>query len=163
MINRKIKFVILFALMIIISAVIMSNGYVGTRLYPGNRIKANLHINIDGKPVDVTKNDNRLYILAKRQYGATIKHRANIYNTFEYNLLINNDIPMTIYARHWNWWEITRSDVYIDIDTKSQAYTVRENYKYTKELPKYHIEKVQEEAETISGIDSIEIYVGPKG
>lgn len=137
--------------------------WLGTRLYQGQRLVIQLHITVDGEPAEVSKNDNWVYFLYSSDDVAVISARADSYETYEYSVLINDEIPLNITARHWNWWEITRSDVFLDIDTKTDTYTVYENYSYTAESPTYHIEKVSEPKETFEGTEAINVSIGPKG
>ena len=137
--------------------------WLGTRLYQGDRIKVNLYIAVDGKSAEISKNDTMTYKIKKGDGCYTISHRANDYDNYEYSLLINEKIPLNLCGNHWNWWQITRSNLYIDIDTKAKTYTYYEEYSYTEENPYYHIEEGKEKKEIINGIDSIYEYFGPKG
>ena len=139
--------------------------YFSVRAYKGDRITVNMHITVDGKPVEVIS-DEEEQRLTYIDGCTTLKALANSYDTYEYSLRIKADnsfIPLNITARHWNWWEITESDLFIDIDTATNTFTVSENYKYTAELPYYHIECVSEPKQTFEGIESIPVSVGPKG
>lgn len=137
--------------------------WLGTRLYQGQRIVIHLHITVDGEPANISKNDNMLYLLIPSNDGAVISARANSYDVYEYSVLINNEISLGITARHFNWWEIIRSDLFIDINTETDSYTVYENYSYTAESPIYHIENECESKEYFVGLDSIDVSIGPKG
>lgn len=164
---KKKKLIIILSLLLIVLIVtiprlIMPHSWIGTRIYQGNRITINLHIDVDGKVANITKT-NSGFQLKTTDYGAIIFDRANNYDTYQYDLLINNSIPVTIKANHWNWWEITKSDVYISIDTNSGTYTISEDYRYTKEQPTYHIEKIHEDKIVVDRIDSVLFYIGPKG
>lgn len=166
----------------------MPSSWLGTRSYKGDRITVNMYITVDGKKAQITKNDDTEYILHMNndsEYNpysyddnkynlhmyddrTVLTARANDYNTYGYFMLINGNIPLNITARHWNWWEITKSNLYIDIDTKNNSYTVYENYKYTKESAVansavYSIDEVEEPKETFKGIESIDVNIGPKG
>lgn len=147
------------AAIILLIIAFMCSGLV-TRLYLGDRIKVNMYITVDGKSAEISKNDTMTYKIKKGNGCYTISHRANEYDTFEYSLLINEKIPLNLCCNHWNWWEITRSNLYIDIDTKVKTYTYYEEYSYTSY---YHIEEVKEKKEIINGIDSIYTNFGPKG
>ena len=139
------------------------------RAYAGDRIVVNMHITVNGKPAEVV-NGKSNYKLSKHDSYTSLKERANEYDTFEYPLLIKSDdvtIPLNITVNHWNWWEIVESDLYIDIDTKTKAYTVYEEYEYTAEAQVapvyYYISHENEPKETIKGIDVINAYAGCKG
>ena len=139
--------------------------YFSVRAYKGDRITVNMHITVDGKPAKVIS-DEENYRLSYKDGCTTLKALANSYDTYEYSLRIKNGssfIPLNITAHHWNWWEITQSDLFIDVDTVAKTFTVSENYKYTAEQPYYHIKYVSEPKETFEDIDSINILVGPKG
>lgn len=137
-----------------------------TRSYMGDRITVNMHITVDGMQAEFIDDSYKSFSLILKDGYTELTDRANEYDTYEYKLKIkNNDgnIPLIIIANHWNWWEITESDLYIDIDTKSGTYTTYEEYGYTAENPTYHWKKVKEAKETHKGLNTINVYIGPKG
>lgn len=154
---------VLLAFVLVFNIFYMPFTWLGTRVYAGSRIICNIHITVDGEKANISKNDSFLYILLDKNYGEKLVDRANEYNTFKYKLKINNENDLIITANHWNWWEITRSDLYIDIDTNSNTYTAYEEYKYTAELPCYHIQYENEEKQEYSFDNVVNISIGPKG
>ena len=135
------------------------------RAYQGNRITVNLYVTVDGNPAKLTKNGIGFHLESNDGFH-TLTDRANEYNTYEYALTIHHtgrSIPLLITVNHWNWWEIVESDLYIDIDTKTNTYKTHETYRYTAESPLYHYEKEAEPEQTAEGIESIEIRAGCKG
>ena len=143
--------------------------YWTVRAYTGDRISINMLVTVDGKPAEVVNNKQE-YRLKYNGETTTLKDHASNYDTYEYPLLIkykNGDIPLNITVNHWNWWEIVESNLYIDIDTKSNTYTTHEKYKYTAEAHAspvyYYISHECEPEETFSYIDSINLYAGCKG
>lgn|GEM_PF-6207103 len=177
--NKKRKRIIIVAvvlIVIIVSPVIVIKSIFGfkpddaswlnVRTYQGNRITVNLYVTVDGEPAKLIKNGIG-YNLKNNDGSQTLADRANDYNTYEYSLKINSgkgkSIPLNITVNHWNWWEIVESDLYIDIDTKSNSYKTHETYRYTAEYPIYHYETESEPEQTIEGIESIEISAGCKG
>ena len=176
--NKKRKWILIVAsvlIVVIVIPIIVIKGVFGSkpnadwlsvRAYQGDRITVNLHITIDGEPATVKKNGIG-FNLNNNDDFQTLTDRANDYNDYEYSLIIANenskDIPLNIKVRHWNWWEIVESDLYIDIDTKTQSYKTHETYCYTAENPIYHYEKVSEQEQTVRGIESIKEYAGCKG
>ena len=176
--NKKRKWILIVAIIlivVIIIPIIVIKGVFGSkanadwlsvRAYQGDRITVNLHVTIDGEPATVKENGIG-FNLNNNDDFQTLTDRANDYNNYEYSLIIANenskDIPLNITVRHWNWWEIVESDLYIDIDTKTQSYKTHETYCYTAENPIYHYEKVSEQEHTVEGSESIEVYAGCKG
>lgn len=156
--------ILLFAMLIIkyISVPIPSS-YLGTRLYQGQRIAVQLNITVDGESANISKNDEEAYSLINSDDVFKLSAKADSYDTYEYSLLINDEIPLHITARHWNWWEIIRSKLYIDINTQTNSYTVFEEYYYTAELPNYHIQNVTEPKESFDLNREIYVSIGPKG
>ncbi|MBR2278597.1 MAG: hypothetical protein IJ872_05200 [Eubacterium sp.] len=140
-----------------------------TRSYMGDRITVNMHITVDGMQaefIDDTDDVNKSFSLKRKDGYTKFTDRANEYDTYKYALKIKTHdgvIPLNITANHWNWWEITESDLYIDIDTKSGTYTTYEEYGYTAENPTYHWKIVKEAKETHKGLNTINVYIGPKG
>lgn len=153
-----LAFIIIFR---IVSSFNMPYSWLGVRLYVGDRNITNLHINVDGKPAKVVKADKGLYKLIPQKYGAKIVHKARNYDVYEYRMLINNKYSLKLNYQHFNWWEILRTDIYIDIDTKSDAYKIIEKYKYTAESPVYHIESGTKDTPS-NNINYIDYYIGPK-
>ena len=177
--NKKHKLIIIVAvvlIVIIVSPVIVIKSVLGfkpqdaswlnVRAYQGNRITVNLYVTVDGEPAKLTKNGIG-FNLENNDGFQTLTDRANDYNTYKYSLKISSDksksIPLNITVNHWNWWEIVESDLYIDIDTKTQSYKTHETYCYTAENPIYHYKKASEQEQTVEGIESIEVYAGCKG
>ena len=137
--------------------------WLNTRAYQGNRITINMHVTIDGKEANISSDS---HFLKHRDGYTVLKDRANSYDTYKYPLIIegeNTRIPLNITVNHWNWWEIVESDLYIDIDTKSNTYTIYENYGFTAEYPVYHWETEKEPEQTVNGIEHIDEYAGCKG
>lgn len=174
--NRKKKsaivvaVIVIFAFAVLIGVRLYSNhtmpsDWLGTRLYQGDRIKCCINIEVDGETARVVKNDKSKYTFKETKKGFVISHRANDYDSYQYNLLVNDSIPLNITAHHFNWWEITNSDVYLSIDTKEKRYTISEYYCYTDENPSYvySIKSVQEDERQYDYTDSIEFNIGPKG
>ena len=175
--NKKRKWLIISGIIIAIILIILifvksvfglkpdDASWLNVRAYQGNRITVNMHITIDGAPANLKQNGIG-YTLKSNDGFQTLTDRANDYNTYDYSLIINNNdksIPLHITVNHWNWWEIVESDLYIDIDTKSNSYKTHETYRYTAEYPIYHYETESESEQTIEGIENIEIYAGCKG
>ena len=179
--KKKIIITVVVSILVVAAALIATSkaflfndklgqvNYWTVRAYTGDRITLNMHVKVDGKPAEVT-NKKLDFCLSNHDGCTVLKDRANMYDTFEYPILIKNggkDIPLNITVNHWNWWEIVESDLYIDIDSKAEEYTVNEEYEYTAESQSvpvvYYIAKEKEPTETVSGIESIDIYAGCKG
>ena len=177
--NKKRKWILIVAIILIVVIIIpimVIKGVFGSkpnadwlsiRAYQGDRITVNLHVTIDGEPATVKENGIGFNLNNNDDGFQTLTDRANDYNTYKYSLTIVNEngelIPLSITVNHWNWWEIVESDLYIDIDTKTQSYKTHETYCYTAENPIYHYEKASEPEQTVTGIKSIEEYAGCKG
>lgn len=169
----KKKLLIAVSVLVVIAVIVSSmlfysklfiSSWFGARVYQGSRITVYLHITVDGEPAKITASKNDSFkFLEESKNCMVIKARANEKNLFEYPVAVNNAILLTVSALHLNWWEITVSNLYIDIDTEKNTYTAYETYSYVSENPKYHIEKCEEESKTVNGIDSINIRIGPKG
>lgn len=165
-----VSVIVIFAFVILIGVRLYSNhtmpcDWLGTRLYQGDRIQCHLYVEVDGESAQIVKNDNIKYDFKETKKGFVISHRANDYDSYEYNLLVNDSIPLSITANHFNWWEITNSDVYLSIDTNEKKYTISEYYCYTAENSSYvySIKSVQEDERQYDYTDSIEFNIGPKG
>ena len=175
-IRKRIIIVAVVLIVIIITPVIVIKSVLGfkpqdaswlnVRAYQGNRITVNLHVTMDEKPAKLKKNGIG-FNLKNNDGFQTLTDRANDYDTYEYSLKINRDngqfIPLNITVNHWDWWQIVESDLYIDIDTKTNSYKTHETYRYTAENPIYHYETESEPEQTVEGIESIEEYAGCKG
>jgi hypothetical protein len=167
--KKIIKIIISIVLIFVVSFVCYIcfdvNSYLGVRLYPGSRITVNLYVTVDGESVNVTKDDNTYFLIDNGDYS-TIKDRANDYDTYTYNMYIN-DIPFYVTVRHWNWWEILKCDLYIDIDTQSNSYTTYQTYTITEESDicgtNYHTESYDTEKETYNDLDCINVSAGYLG
>ena len=175
--SKKRKWIIIAVVMliVIILPIIVIKSVLGfkpnadwlsVRAYQGDRVTVNLHITVDGEPAKVTKNGFG-FNLKKNEDFQTLTDRANEYNDYEYAMLIENyngnSIPLKVTVRHWDWWQIVESDLYIDIDTKTSSYKTHETYCFTAENPTYHYKKVTEPEKTVKGIESIDEYAGCKG
>ena len=143
--------------------------YYTVRAYTGDRITINMHVTVDGKPVETVSDKRNMRLDFNGSY-TELKDRAASYDTYEYPMIINSrdrGIPLNITVRHWNWWEIIESDLYIDIDTDSNTYTTHEEYKYTAESQSipvyYYIKHESSPEETFGGIESIDISAGYRG
>ena len=136
------------------------------RLYSGDRITINMHITVNGKPAKIINNKNDFDLIHKKDY-TVLSAKADDYDNYEYDLLIENgddkSIPLDITVCHWDWWEIMKSDLYIDIDTKTSTYKTHEKYMTTAENPLYHISIRTEPEREIKIINKIEINAGSKG
>ena len=141
------------------------------RAYRGDRITVNLHLTIDGEKPDVEISEDSGFRLYNDEKETVLKALADSYDTYECSLFLKGkgkSIPLKLIVRHWNWWEIIESDLYIDIDTKTNSYTTYEIYRYTAETDdfgniNYHYKTEKKPKETIEGIENIEISAGYKG
>jgi hypothetical protein len=164
--KKIIKIIIPIILIFIVLLICFDvDSYLGVRLYQGSRITVNLYVTVDGKSVNVTEDENTDFLVDNGDYS-TIKDRANDYATYTYNMYIN-DIPFCVTVRHWNWWEILKCDLYVDIDTQSNSYTTYQTYTITEESDicgiNYHTESYETEKETYNDLDCIDVSAGYLG
>lgn len=133
------------------------------KIYSGNRISAELNIYVDGVAAKITKADDGDYLIEGTEYGAKLLHRANENDSYEYNLLVNSKYKMKISAQHFNWWEIIKSTVYINIDSASASCFLTEKHSFTSDNPKYRV-KVGEYNEYFYDLtEGVSFFIGPKG
>lgn len=112
------------------------------RAYKGDRIIVNIHARIDGKSVSISKN-SALKLTEEEQYDyandiSTVSSKDDYYvlrcNTpygygpYNFYLLVDNNYPIVINMYQFNWWDIQRSNLYIDIDTKNNSMTYYDEY-----------------------------------
>lgn len=138
--------------------------YFNVRAYTGDRVTVHCHVTVDGKPAIVTYADGSKLSDENGMY--TLAARANDYDVYEYALKIQSkdiSIPLKLTVKHWNWWEIMESDLYIDINTKDETYSTHESYGFTAEFPIYHYKTATQAKKTVKGIQKIKVTSGPKG
>ena len=165
--HKKIIIVVVIIVFAFVATIISQVAmWLGFRLYNGDRITVNMHITVNGESAKVINNKNEFDLTYKENY-TTLSAKANRYDNYEYDLLIENGdnekIPLNITVCHWDWWEITRSDLYIDIDTKTKSYNTHERYITTSENPLYHISIKTEPNRKLNYNGKIEINAGSKG
>ena len=168
--NKKKKLLIMLFILLLLLLLFKPTTWLGVRIYQGARITVNLHITVDGSPTTVST-DSTTFSLINKKDRAVIKDRANDYDNYFYPLRIEtkneNNIPLNIEVRHWNWWEVVKSDLYIDINTATNSYTTYEEYQYTAEsqppMVFYYISKKEEPKQTLESIEEININAGCKG
>ena len=142
------------------------------RAYQGDRVEINVYATVDGEPVEITKAKNELndedeylygdYTLLSRlqqKDGYTkISCKAKSYGDYYIYLNIDDKYPIAVTFYQFNWWNIQRSDLYIDYNTKTNEITSYENYTYLSEDGQTVSEK--KEKTTFNLDDQNLIYVG---
>lgn len=136
------------------------------RAYTGNRIIVNIHARIDGKSVSVTKrsdlklseeeqyeNANDISTVSSKEDYNVLKCPADCYGPHNFYLLVDNKYPIVINMYQWNWWDIQRSDLYIDIDTKNNCMTYYDEYTSLLEIGIK--QKNKNDKTSVSDIDSV--------
>lgn len=142
------------------------------RAYTGNRIVVNIHTTVDGKSVYVYKNDdlksaeeeyienaNDISTISNKENYNVLKCLTYGYGPHDFYLLIDNKYPIVINMYQYNWWDIQRSDLYIDIDTKNDTMTYY--YEHTSLQENGKKQKNKKDEVTVSDVNSINyIWVG---
>ncbi|MCM1113981.1 MAG: hypothetical protein NC397_00635 [Clostridium sp.] len=149
--------------------------------YYGDRITVNLYVTIDGEPVKTediqVRMSNEIYVdnvyASKDNEENTIKVTDNgEYTSFsvkadsygDYNMYADiAGCAFHLFAYQWNWWDVQRCNLYIDIDTKRNEFKVSETYSHISEEDGY--KKIEcSEPETVNEISAVNyITVGCKG
>ena len=159
--KKALKKIIVFLFCVILCIALTAVLY--TRLYTGDRLTIDLYVTVDGEAGTI-ENAGEKYDLIDKKDHCVLKERANEYGPYDFSLIIvygnNKSIPLTLKYYHYNWWEIIKSNLYIDINTENNSYTIREEYKYTPDSFLCHFKKVAESSETINGFNTIETYIG---
>lgn len=129
---------------------------IGVRMYQGPRLTIQMHISVDGKSVDVIKTDESKAKLKNKGSFIVLTDRMNAGGEFIYRLKVK-DIPITLDVYHYDWWEVIESNLYIDINTKDNTYTISENYLHTQMDNFFFNHRVTEREypRTFEGLDNI--------
>ncbi len=134
---------------------------IGAKLYQGPRIIVEMHISVDGKNAEVIKTDNTTAKLKTEDGLVTLTDRISDCGLFKYELEVNG-IPVVFEGYHYEWWEVIESNLYLNIDTKNNTYTISENYFHTEQDNFFfcHRETKKEYPRTYEGLDIIKTYIG---
>lgn len=116
------------------------------RLYTGDRVVVNLYATVDGKPaktvldnpVDLSEeeffeNANDICTLKDKNNYTKINVNTDLYGNGKIYLLLNEKYPICLEYYQFNWWDIQRINVYVDINSNDNLITYHYDYSYLAE------------------------------
>ena len=141
---KKRTVIILISLLVIICGVLLFLqmkppvlNWLTVRLYLGNRATVDMHVTVDGEAASVSRNGGDGFMLKGKAGEYTLTAKASDYDNYTYGLMIegkNGDTyPIKLIYQHWNWWEILKDELTINVDSSSKAIIVNEKYNVTLE------------------------------
>lgn len=135
-ISKKVKKLIGIGVVLLIAAPVLTHNPVYYRLYPGNRIKADIKVLVDGEVYKIDESniqftgfeDHNGKVSAGFGDVTKVRYRANEYDRYTFDIVgtpINQPISIGFCK---NCWNICEADIVIDIDTAAETLTFRSDY-----------------------------------
>ncbi len=133
-------------------------------LYLEDRVKVTTNIYVDGEKVDIDKNSIKITgegvgkkHITDNKEGFTISFRGKEYDN--YHIYMNaDDYDFDLLLQHWNWWDINRINLEININTKENTITYSVKNKFISEQKDYR-EDINSLKETKELSKTNEIYL----
>ena len=133
-IPKKFKKWLFVGVAALIAVPVLTHNPVYYRLYPGNRITANIQIFVDGEKYEINKGDIQFTdqldhngkVSVDFRNVAKVKYRANKKSRYTFDIVgtpVNH--PISIGFSKANWWDMHKTDIIIDIDTSAETLTLR--------------------------------------
>lgn len=97
------------------------------RLYPGDRIRGNIQVIVDGQPCTLTESSFTDCRRADPEDdgSANIRIRAGKYGSYAFEMHVAAlEAPVTVRCFQHNWWNVTDFDLQFQIDTKQNTAAV---------------------------------------
>lgn len=106
------------------------------RLYPGDRIKGEIRITVDGETVSLKDSDfsgcDKVKI--KPDNTAEISVRADTYGKYAVIMSSNETDPVIhLYFHQFNWWNVYKFNLSVDVDITAGTVTYEGSYTSLKE------------------------------
>ncbi|MBR4671967.1 MAG: hypothetical protein IKO78_02045 [Bacilli bacterium] len=116
-------------------------------LYLDDRVKITAKIYVDGEQMNIDedfvtiggKGIGKKHI-SSGDDGIKISFKGNEYENYHINMKIepyHNDYYIDLLLQHWNWWDINRIDVVINIDTKENTISYSVENRFISEEKNY--------------------------